>query len=245
MGCGALSIVGVLGLVAVGCLAVLGSTGSDTSAQDPGAPTAPEEPGAPEQGAQEVAPADPAPEPSPITLSGSGPQASEPFQLEDGLVVARLGHQGSSNFIVYLLDGGTGQELGSSLTNQIGAFEGSTAFASGSGSYLLNVDADGPWNATIEQPRPEDAPPTRSFSGTGQTATDLFSLSSGLARLQMSHQGEGNFIVYLLDRQGYEVGPSIANEIGPFDGSQAVQIPEDGIYLLRVDADGPWTIEVQ
>ncbi len=61
----------------------------------------------------------------------------------------------------------------------------------------------------------------------------------------MTHQGEGNFIVELLDDEGSEVGSSLMNEIGPIDASQAVQIPEDGSYLLNVDADGAWTIVVQ
>ena len=37
----------------------------------------------------------------------------------------------------------------------------------------------------------------------------------------------------------------LVNEIGPFDGSQAVTVPEDGIYLLQVEANGPWTIEIE
>ena len=249
MGCGALSILGVLGLAAVGCMAILGNSGPSTANQGQGSPTAPEEPGEPEQGAQESAEQAPAPEPEPqpITLSGTGPQASEAFELESGLAVVRLSHQGASNFIVHLLDGDSGEQLGASLVNRIGTFDGSTAFATGNPTapYVLDVDADGPWSVTVEQPRPSDAPATRQFSGTGQTATDLFSLPAGLARISMSHQGESNFIVYLLDREGYEMGPSIVNEVGPIDASQAVQIPEDGIYLLRVDADGPWTITVE
>jgi uncharacterized protein with GYD domain len=60
----------------------------------------------------------------------------------------------------------------------------------------------------------------------------------------MAHQGESNFIVELLDDEGVEVS-TLMNEIGQYDASQAVQIPEDGTYLLNVDADGAWTIRVQ
>jgi hypothetical protein len=62
---------------------------------------------------------------------------------------------------------------------------------------------------------------------------------------EMVHQGESNFIFELLDDEGAEVGSSLMNEIGQYDASQAVQIPEDGTYLLNVDADGAWTIRVQ
>lgn len=248
MGCGALAILGVLGLAAVGLFAILGSGGADTAGTDPGGPTAPEQPGEPEQGTPEPAEQPPAPEPQPepepITLSGVGPQATEIFRLEDGLVVAQMSHQGASNFIVQPIDE-TGAAAGQTLANQIGAFEGSTATNSIAGNYLLNVDADGPWTITLEQPRILDAPATRDFSGAGMVATEPFSLSAGLARFEMSHQGERNFIVYLLDSAGNSVGATLANEIGSVNGSQAIQVPQDGAYLLRVEADGPWTIRVQ
>ncbi len=83
-----------------------------------------------------------------------------------------------------------------------------------------------------------------SLSGNGQTATEPFELESDLAVFRMAHQGNRNFIVYLLDRNGARVGPSLANEIGSFSGSKAIQIPRDGTYLLQVEADGSWTIQV-
>jgi hypothetical protein len=59
----------------------------------------------------------------------------------------------------------------------------------------------------------------------------------------MSHQGENNFAVWLLAANGRRV-ELLANEIGSFNGSKAVQIARGGTYLLQVDADGAWTIEV-
>ncbi len=55
----------------------------------------------------------------------------------------------------------------------------------------------------------------------------------------MTHQGARNFIVRLLDKNGAPVGGALANEIGPFEGSRAVQVPKDDVYLLQVEADGP------
>ncbi len=96
-----------------------------------------------------------------------------------------------------------------------------------------------------EEPQPEEPQPEAiEFSGTGPHATEPFELSAGLARFEMTHQGEGDFVVELLDDEGAEVGPSLRNEVGPLDSSQLVQIPEDGTYLLNVDADGAWTIRV-
>ncbi len=63
----------------------------------------------------------------------------------------------------------------------------------------------------------------------------------------MTHQEPGNFSVTLLNKDGARgagMDSLLANEIGAFDGSKAVRIPKDDIYLLQVDADGPWTIQV-
>jgi hypothetical protein len=63
--------------------------------------------------------------------------------------------------------------------------------------------------------------------------------------LDMAHQGESNFVVTLLDSEGNEVEFALANDIGTVDISTTATIPQDGIYLFQVDADGPWTINVE
>lgn len=59
-------------------------------------------------------------------------------------------HTGRANFVVWLMDGsGQKQEL---IANEIGAVSGSKAVGvARSGSYLLGVDADGPWTVTVTQ----------------------------------------------------------------------------------------------
>jgi hypothetical protein len=61
----------------------------------------------------------------------------------------------------------------------------------------------------------------------------------------MSYQGERNFIVSLLDRNGKDVEPVVANEVGAANPSKAVRISNDDIYLFNVQADGPWTVEIE
>jgi hypothetical protein len=184
-------------------------------------------------------------EPAPITLSGSGPAATRLFRLEAGLTVIRMTHQGTSNFIVDFLDTNGNSVAFGSVANVIDPFQGSTPVQIPRGAdYLLDVQADGPWQIVVEQPRAASAPQTRSFSGDSQQATQLFALSAGLHRVHMTHQGDSNFIVDLLDENGESVTLGLANEIGPFDGSRAVQVPVDGIYLFSVQANGPWTINI-
>lgn len=192
----------------------------------------------------EPAPAPP-PAPEPIQLSGTGSQASKFFELEEGLTVIDMVHQGQTNFIVSLLDE-QGREVSYALANDIGAVEVSNAVhIAKAGRYILDITADGPWQMTIRQPRPADAPEVNSFSGKGSAATELFSMSSGLKRINFTHQGEANFIVSLLDEEGREVEFALANEIGNVQTSSTATILEDGIYLFQVQADGPWTIDVQ
>jgi hypothetical protein len=84
------------------------------------------------------------------------------------------------------------------------------------------------------------------FSGNSQQATQLFELSGGLHRVEMTHQGDANFSVDLLDENGESVVPmGLVNEIGPFEGSRAMQVPDDGIYLFSTQANSPWTIMVE
>ncbi len=192
---------------------------------------------------------EPAREPAAINLSGFGQAATEPFNLEGGLAVFRLTHQGGGHFSGTLLDQ-NGQRAGgmdSLLVNVVGSFDGSKAVQTKAGQHLIDVAADGPWIIMVEQPRPSSAPQTTSFRGNSQVATDFFELSKGLKRFQMSHQGSGHFSVTLLNKDGSRIGRKslLANEVGPFDGSKTARIRRNDIYLLQVYADGPWAIQIE
>lgn len=156
-----------------------------------------------------------------------------------------MAHQGQTNFVVTLLDE-QGREVSCALANDIGTVEVSNAVhIAKAGRYILDVMADGPWQMTIRQPRPADPPEVSSFSGEGSAATELFSMSSGLKRVNFTHHGEANFIVSLLDEEGREVEFALANEIGNVQTSSTATILDDGIYLFQVQADGPWTLDVK
>ncbi len=178
-----------------------------------------------------------------ISLSGEGQEASQKFNLAEGLSIFAMKHSGSSNFAVWLLDDiGERVDL---LANVIGDFDGAKAIGiSKSGDYILDINAGGPWTVDISQPRPQTARGMPvSFGGTGQQVSQLFTLSPGLTRFELEHDGERNFAVWLLDNNGKNVD-LLVNEIGPFDGSKATGIKYDGIYCLDINADGNWRIDV-
>ena len=51
----------------------------------------------------------------------------------------------------------------------------------------------------------------------------------------MTHQGNGHFGVTLLNKDGSRIGMEslLANEVGSFNGSKAVRIPREDVYLLQ------------
>jgi len=182
--------------------------------------------------------------PEPITLSGIGQEATSKFSLETGLSVFRMNHDGDRNFIVWLLnDEGDQIDI---LVNKIGEFDGSKAVGiTKQGDYILDINADGSWTINIEQPRPSYAPPVpKTLKGTGQQASEMFYLDKGLARFEMTHDGDRNFIVWLLNDEGDQID-ILVNKIGEFDGSKAVSIRKGGNYLLSISADGNWEISIE
>ena len=188
---------------------------------------------------------EPEPEPDPIDLSGNASQATDFFELEEGLAVFDFSHQGSANFIASLLDE-QGTEVGYAIANEIGTIDSSSALRiPQAGRYVLDVDADGPWSSTVTQPRPAEAPEETSFSGDNNAATPLFSTPGGLKRVTATHQGQGNFIISMLDSEGRETAFAMINEIGSGEFSTTVTVPQDGLYLFTVEAEGPWTINIE
>jgi len=181
--------------------------------------------------------------PVPITLSGTGQQASEMFYLDEGLVVFEMTHDGDGYFGIWLLDDEGGRiDL---LVNEGGDFNGSKAVGiNKAGIYLLDISADGNWTITIEQPRPSTAPVPKTLNGTGQQASEMFYLDEGLVVFEMTHDGDGYFGIWLLDDEGGRID-LLVNEGGDFNGSKAVGINKAGIYLLDISADGNWEISIE
>ncbi len=84
----------------------------------------------------------------------------------------------------------------------------------------------------------------QSFSGSGQQATELFTLAEGLAVFEFNYEGTAQFVVQLLDADGKMVG-ELARAAGPLKGSRALRIDHRGRYLLDVSATGRWTITLR
>jgi hypothetical protein len=222
-----------------GCASDSSSTGKPTAAPSP----APTVMASATPTAAPVSTPSPVAEPAPISLVGSWQQSSQMFHLEKGLSIFSIQHQGSGNFTIWLVDrSGRKVDL---LVNAVGEFSGSKAEEIANASeYHLAITSDGQWAVDITQPRPVTAQPVPlSMTGVGQHATRFFSLKHGSAIFRMTHNGTSDFAVWLDDVNGKHID-LLANAVGMFDGSRSEDIDRDGIYLLDVNADGDWKIDV-
>ncbi|MBC7595415.1 MAG: hypothetical protein H7288_16010 [Kineosporiaceae bacterium] len=178
-----------------------------------------------------------------LTFSGTGSSVSDSFILPTGLAVFRSAYSGPfSNFIAYLNEANTGATF-DLLANEVGS---NISVSSPSGvdenRYVIEVQSQGAWTITVEQPKSSVGTRT-AFSGSGSQATELFSATGGGRTFTFSHVGSSNFIVYLYDSSG-NIVDVVANEIGNASGSSFVGLTA-GAYMMGIQADGNWTINIQ
>ncbi|MCG2794387.1 MAG: zinc ribbon domain-containing protein [Actinomycetia bacterium] len=182
------------------------------------------------------------PPPLPPPLTGVGDYITPPFELSQGLVVFHFDYQAGGRFTVSLYTE-SGQQL-EELVNVEGPLDGSQAAGLPTGTYLLDIGASAPWTIGIEEPAPVAVPfPPQSYAAGGPMATPFFQTKGGPIVLTMNYQGSGDFVVTVIETGGNSVA-LVANETGPFQGSQVVSLRSEVHYLLNVEASGPWTINI-
>lgn len=171
-----------------------------------------------------------------LKQAGQGDTVTEKFLLEQGFLITDSTHSGQRNFIVNLFDE-DGNRI-ENIVNKIGNYKGKQIFSIDSaGAYQMEVKADGNWEINMSQSIPdaiEEAP----ISGSGDDVR-FVKIDKGGKTFHLRHSGSRNFIV----RVNGQV--SLANEIGPYEGSKLQRVEDDGIYYFNIAADGDWTIEIE
>jgi hypothetical protein len=81
-------------------------------------------------------------------------------------------------------------------------------------------------------------------SGKGKQATKKFNLEAGLSVFDINSDGDSNLIIRVLDNNGREID-TVFNQIGAFNGQRGIYIPKKGTYLLEVDSNGNWDINIE
>ena len=179
-------------------------------------------------------------------FSGSGPTVTESFEAGDTLTHFIFEHDGSSNFIVWLIDAETG-ELEELIVNEIGQISGATAYPVPDKDYILDIDADGDWSVTVTNPwvAEEDVHQLPvEVSGQGYDVVGVVELD-GNTVVSGSHDGDSNFIVWVYDEfdNSRFDGDLIFNEIGEFEGQTHTSYT--GYVWVVVVADGEWELEFE
>lgn len=192
----------------------------------------------------------PSPEPTPTPVSdgerhdfsGQGQRVTSEFAIEGGFTTFDMAHDGSSNFQVELVDTDSG-DTEEYLANEIGTWEALLPYEIPAGEYVLDVNADGNWEIVVRQPRHTLA----DANGVPVTGSDEYPNYLGPIEFEGFHtvhgeyEGDGNFAVWLLDDTGDEED-LLFNEIGEFEGETTTDYA--GLGYIRVEATGPWQIDV-
>lgn len=78
------------------------------------------------------------------------------------------------------------------------------------------------------------------YNGTRDLIIDL--MEEERAKFAVIYNGTSNFEMTMLtsDRQEYKI---ITDQQGPFEFVQAVDVPYTGPYLIKIQTEGPWSIE--
>lgn len=180
-------------------------------------------------------------------FSGTGQTVTDTFSHGGPAMVVVFDHDGSSNFIVELVNAETG-ETEDVLVNKIGETSGAIAIPAGSSDqYRLNIDADGAWSVEVAEPLPQEEDIEQlpaEASGSGPDVVGPIRLE-GNTVVSGTHDGESNFIVRAVDELAMFNNEQelIFNEIGQFEGETLARY--DGVVWISVEADGEWTLEFE
>jgi len=98
---------------------------------------------------------------------------------------------------------------------------------------------------TDQRVLPEELETEIDWSGTGDAVRGPVFLSEGLYRIQSSHSGRSNFIVYCYNVTTTE-RELVVNAVGNYEGETVLRIDgrfaTSGHYLCEIEADGSWTM---
>ncbi|ABS55030.1 hypothetical protein Mboo_0512 [Methanoregula boonei 6A8] len=80
------------------------------------------------------------------------------------------------------------------------------------------------------------------LTGNGDNITEFGTPQSGAYIFTSTYSGQGNFVVWIKDSNGYEVGLA-ANTVDASTDSKMVHLDTD-TYYAEVTANGPWTLTI-
>ena len=163
-------------------------------------------------------------------IRGAGDATLTNLTYRDGLYRVHIQHAGERFFSVWETDANGRRVL---LVSAIGDYNG-TVLLYGQSPCDLLIDSQGRWSIEIE---PLNTSALDSFSGTGDTVTDLAPLLAGQYRF--THDGQSNFVVWMYTIDGET---ALINHLGVCDEQLLLTIPDGSNIFFSVLADGNWEI---
>lgn len=228
---GSLVVIACFGGVAALAVRLAGNDRSIASPRDPiaGLPDAP----TPGRTASPVPLVPTGPPPADKTYEGRGNKTVDIDLDEDWLHVAKITHDGSSNFMVDSVDSG-GQPI-DLVVNEVGDYSGVRLLDADRGiPSRLKIRADGRWKVTVTVAT--KAPKwTGKASGKGDAILQVDPKDPAVT-VRYTHKGRSNTT---LQTKG-ENPDLLVNEIGRYAGE--MEIPT-GTTFIDITGDGSWTLD--
>ena len=185
-------------------------------------------------------------------LSGTGNQMTAPVTLQPGWAVIQSVRASAGGYYYISALDAQDQDRGTVATGNGPNDESVPMHIAAAGQYRFQVQAEDGWTINVSQPVASYTPPPahQEWRGHGWQASPLFALHAGAAHFHAVSPNDkagstkSPARVDLLDQDGLEIG-SFAEGSDPIDATADLNIPRDGVYILRIyfnQAD--WTITV-
>jgi hypothetical protein len=172
------------------------------------------------------------PPPADKTYQGRGNKTVDIDLDDDYTHIAKITHDGSSNFMVdSLTAGGSPVDL---VVNEVGDYSGIRLLDAGREvPAKLKIRADGRWKVTVMV-----ADKAAKWSGQASGKSDTILLvdpEDPEVRVRFTHKGKSNTTVVLYGEQ-----PALlVNEIGRYSGEMSIPT---GTEFIEITGDGTWTL---
>lgn len=178
-------------------------------------------------------------------LTGERETITEAFELPAGLVLFEFNHPADTPFAFFLLD--TESNHLTMPANHLHGVAGTGLYrVRQEGVYRLHAIAEDGWEISVmplDDARLTSAPtPLSVMRGTDSTVALPTALTAGTYEWQWSHAGELAFEIVLLEVGGTERIVALETT-GVGDGTATFTVPNDGVYLVSIFADGAWMVD--
>ena len=174
------------------------------------------------------------PPPADKTYEGRGAKTVQLDLDEDYQHIAKITHNGSSNFVVESRDG-TGDYV-DLVVNEVGDYDGLRPLdLEREQPASLRIRADGRWKVTVMV---ADKAPKWTGKASGKAGATLLLVDPGAAdqEVRFTHKGRSNCALTV---RGEERSDLLVNDIGQYSGDMVLPT---GTRYIEIETSGSWTL---